>query len=170
MNLHVRTLTPEDQPSWRSLRLHALDTYPSAFLTTAAEQRARSADQDRAGLARGNWRGLFLSEDRLIGLAALIPMQHAEAKHRMEVGAIYVHPSYHGTPAAQTLLTRLKSEAKDKGALQLELLVEASNTRAIQFYERNGFVQYGRQPRAAITDHGTYDDCFFVCFLDDHAQ
>ena len=165
MITETRVLTPADQPRWRALRLEALERFPEAFLTTAEEQRRRAAADDRAQLAQGRWRGLFFGQE-LIGLGALIPVAYAAAAHRFEIGAVYVAETYWGTDAAQSFLNALEAEARQKGALQLELSVAANNPRAIRFYERNGFERMGLQPRAIIVDGVGQDDFFYVKMLD----
>ncbi|WP_245626915.1 GNAT family N-acetyltransferase [Aestuariivita boseongensis] len=163
--METRILTPADQPQWREIRLEALERFPEAFLTTADEQRRRAASDDRAQLAQGRWRGLFHGQD-LIGIGALIPMAYAAAAHRFEIGALYVSEVHWGTDAAQSFLNALEAEARQKGALQLELSVAANNPRAIRFYERNGFERMGIQPRAIIVDGVGQDDFFYVKMLD----
>lgn len=165
MTYDYRTLTPDDQALWRALRLEELRNYPEAFLTTAAEQEARSPEEDRAGLAHGTWRGLFHAEDP-IGLAAVLPMPRAAARHRIEIGAVYIRAGFRGTGAAQALLEAWEDEAHDYGALQLELDVACNNPRAIRFYERNGYERMGRKPRAMMRDGVGLDDFFYVKFLD----
>ena len=165
MRFRYVTLTPADQQAWRAVRLEALTRFPEAFLTTAEEQRARPASEDRASLAQGNWRGLT-DDDDLAAIAALIPMRYAAAAHRFEIGALYVKEDHWGSGAAQALLDALTDEARGRGALQLELSVAASNPRAIRFYERNGYVRYGTQPRAILMDGQGQDDFFYVRMLD----
>ena len=165
MRFDTRVLTPADQPNWRALRLEALERFPEAFLTTAEEQRNRAASDDRAQLAQGHWRGFF-DGDNLIGMGALIPMRYAAAAHRFEIGGFFISEAHWGTRAAQDFLESLEAEARDKGALQLELSVAASNARAIRFYERNGFQRFGTQPRAIISNGTGLDDFFYVKMLD----
>lgn len=165
MTAEVRRLTPADQPAWRDLRLEALTGVPEAFLTTAEEQRARSPAEDRAALATGNWWGLF--DGQMIGQGGLIPMRRAACAHRMEIGAVFVTGSARGTGAAAGLMQAMEAAALAGGALQLELSVAAGNQRAIRFYERLGFRQYGVQPRAVLLNGAPQDDLFLVKMLDD---
>ena len=165
MRHEVRTLTPADQPNWRRLRLQALERYPAAFLTTAGEQRARPASVDRAALSGGNWRGLFLSHE-MIGIGALIPKVQDACAHRVDIGAFFVIEDHWGSNAGQFFLDALESEARKRGALQMELSVASDNPRAIRFYERNGFERFGMQPRAVILDGHPVDDFFYVKMLD----
>lgn len=163
--LRVRTLTPDDQLIWRALRLEGLRTDPLAFLTTAAEQEARSPEADRAMLAHGRWRGVFAG-DALVGLGALLPMPQKLTAHRAEVGAVYVTGTHRGTGAARTLMLAIEDEARDIGIRQLELDVAAANTRAIQFYESLGFERTGTRPRAVWTEDGPLDDYTYIKYLD----
>lgn len=161
----VRSLTPDDQPIWRALRLAGLRDTPHAFLTTAAEQEARTADTDRAMLAQGRWRGVF-AKDVLAGIAALLPMPQKMAAHRAEVGAVYVAPAYRGAGIAYILMQALENEARSTGILQLELDVASANTRAIRFYEGLGYVRIGLRPRAIWTADGPLDDYTYLKYLD----
>ena len=165
MPFEMRLLTPADQPEWRHLRLMALEQFPMAFITTAKEQHARPASEDRAALSRGNSRGLFL-KNQMIGIAALIPMLRDACRHRMEIGAVFVVEDHWGTGAAQWFIEAIEAEARGRGALQLELSVAADNPRAIRFYERNGFERFGTQPRAIILDCAVQDDFSYVKMLD----
>ena len=160
-----RRLGPDDQADWRRLRLEGLERFPNAFLTTFAEQSARTPDQDRALLSHGTWRGLF-SGTQMIGLGALIPMRHQAARHRTELGAFYITPDHWGGGAAQYLWDALVAEARAAGALQIELSVSSQNPRAIRFYERNGCERVGVQPRAVLADGVATDDFAYVCYLD----
>ena len=165
MAFEMQILTPADQPEWRRLRLMALDRFPTAFITTAREQRARPSSEDRAALSQGHSRGLFLNQE-MIGIAALIPMSREACRHRMEIGAVFVVEDHWGTGAAQAFIEALEEEARRRNARQLELSVAADNPRAIRFYERNGFERYGVQPRAIMIDGQGLDDFFYVKMLD----
>ena len=164
MPREARRLTQADQPAWRNLRIEALERFPSAFLTGVEEQQQRSAAKDRAGLATGNWWGLFDTE--MIGQAALIPMPQIACTHRMEIGAFYLTPGFQGTGAAEYLMQTMEDAARARDALQLELSVAASNPKAIRFYEKLGFRRYGIQPRAVILNGQPQDDLFYVKMLD----
>lgn len=56
------------------------------------------------------------------------------------------------------MLNRVLTLAKALGYEQLELEVIDGNDRALRLYERLGFVQTGRTPRAFRYDDGSYRD------------
>jgi GNAT superfamily N-acetyltransferase len=62
--------------------------------------------------------------------------QHRE---RAEVEALNVEHPRHGTGLADELLGRAFDWAADLGLAALQLHATASNTRAMRFYERQGF-------------------------------
>lgn len=77
--------------------------------------------------------------------------------HRAEI-AIAVRKSCWGLGLGSALLNRVLTLAKALGYEQLELEVIDGNDRALRLYERLGFVQTGRTPRAFRYDDGSYRD------------
>jgi len=158
----ARLAKTEDAAAWRTLRLEALQNYPTAFLTTYAEGAAATVDDYAQRLAQGN-SFIAFDDETPIGVAALIPLSHrAQTAHRGEIGAVYVAASHHKSGAATILMTEIETQAKSRGIWQLELFVEASNKRAQAFYAKQGYVQAGRLPNAVVTPDGPADDLFLV--------
>jgi GNAT superfamily N-acetyltransferase len=60
------------------------------------------------------------------------------------VRGMAVRPAWHGHGVAQILLDRVEAEARAVGCLRLSLDTTAPLTRAVRFYERNGFRASGR--------------------------
>ena len=69
-----------------------------------------------------------------------------KVRHRAEFG-ISVAKEFWGLGIGQALTTACIACARAAGYIQLELNVVAENTRAISMYEKNGFVEYGRNPK-----------------------
>ncbi|MEL7097322.1 MAG: GNAT family N-acetyltransferase [Pseudomonadota bacterium] len=158
----ARRARAADAAAWRNLRIDALRAYPTAFLTTVEEAQARDVDAYAQMIEAGH---SFIALDREapIGIAALIPLTHStQTRHRAEIGAVYIAPSHHGTGAARTLMLAMETHAKSIGIWQLELFAEATNTRALTFYERLGFLRQGRLPNAVVGANGPADDIFLT--------
>jgi len=164
MALQVRRLTGKDAPAFRDVRLHALETFPHAFLTTAEEFRARPLSAHAQALEAGKTWGVFLNET-LVGMAAFLPLEFAAAAHRAEIGAFYVLPEHHGTGAADALMAEIAAKAKSAGIWQLELFVADDNPRALRFYARHGFCEQGRLPNAALMGGKMTSDIFMTVDL-----
>lgn len=112
-------------------------------------------------LEQGQSFGIF-DDQALVGTCALVQGHHARARHRAEIGGFFIRPAYHGTVAADSLMTALVEAAGGAGVWQLELFVNTDNTRAIRFYERHGFRREGRMPNAVISSAGPEHDWFYV--------
>lgn len=69
-----------------------------------------------------------------------------KVKHRAECG-ISVAREYWGLGIGRALLEACIKCAKEAGYTQLELSVVADNARAISLYKKEGFVEFGRNPK-----------------------
>lgn len=69
-----------------------------------------------------------------------------KVRHRAECG-ISVLKEYWGLGIGRALMEACIQCAKEAGYTQLELSVVAENERAIALYQKEGFVEYGRNPR-----------------------
>ncbi len=162
----IRLLGVEDLREWRRIRAEGLQLFPTAFLTTLAEERARPDSEVVAMLAQRVVFGAF-DGDRLVGTAALDPVAGAAAAaHRVALNAVYVSPDHHGRGTAERLMQAALDRAVRDGRLQVELHVAGDNGRAIRFYERAGFLRHGVLPRAARIDGVFVDDLYYVRHLD----
>ncbi|HWE05844.1 MAG TPA: GNAT family N-acetyltransferase, partial [Rhizomicrobium sp.] len=77
--------------------------------------------------------------------------------HTGDIGAMYVRDSARGTGLADALMTALLRHASTV-VEQVQLTVNAENTRAIKFYLRHGFRQIGIIPRSLHVGDRYYDD------------
>lgn len=62
----------------------------------------------------------------------------------LEIERIYVLKEFHGKKVGQALYEKAISIAKQKNAVYVWLGVWEENPRAISFYKKNGFVEFGR--------------------------
>lgn len=62
----------------------------------------------------------------------------------MEVGRIYVLKEFHRKKAGQMLYEKAIKIAKEKNVDYVWLSVWEENSRAIRFYEKNGFVAFDK--------------------------
>lgn len=156
--------TAKDADIWRSLRRDGIAHYPEAFLFSLEQHDASDPADDVARLASG---GKFLaySDGTPVGIIGLTRFGLPSMRHRAELGPLYVTSKLQGSTAAKQLLDAATDYAAAAGQWQLELAVNEANTRAVSFYLRNGFTQYGRLPNAALGENGPEHDLLLLRLL-----
>lgn len=88
-----------------------------------------------------------LIDDVIVGTAGIESLgSQYKVRHRAEFG-VSVDKAYWGLGVGSALLSACIKCAMLAGYKQLELNVVADNTRALALYSKNGFVEYGRNPR-----------------------
>ncbi|HKE51975.1 MAG TPA: GNAT family N-acetyltransferase [Actinomycetes bacterium] len=150
MKYRVHRVRAEDWTRIKPLRLAALADTPVAFVERyedaaafpdaewqfRAERAARDTNmQVLAASSDGDWVGM---------MSAFIP---EDEPRRAKLVGVWVHPDHRGRAAgvAQLLLDTVLNWARDEvGVDRIDLQVTETNTRAIAFYLRHGFVRNGK--------------------------
>jgi ribosomal protein S18 acetylase RimI-like enzyme len=160
----VRLLGPGDVPAYRALRLEGLALEPAAFASSLEDEQAQADDEWRTRLARGDTFGVF-DGDSLVGMATYYAENGAKLSHRGHLVGVYLQPAARGTGAADLLLAEVLRSARERLKF-LHLIVNAANGRARRFYERLGFVEFGRDPGGIVVDGTMYEDCLMMLRFD----
>lgn len=84
-----------------------------------------------------------------------------KVKHRAEFG-ISVAREYCGLGLGRALTEACIKCAKEAGYVQLELNVVAENTRAISLYKKEGFVEFGRNPKGFNSRTGGFQEVVYM--------
>jgi ribosomal protein S18 acetylase RimI-like enzyme len=159
--INVRRLTPDDAAAFHALRLAGLQDTPSAFGSSAAEERDMPPARIAERLAPADVRGIFGAFDgaRLVGLCALGREGMAKASHKAFVWGMYVAPDARRRGVGRMLLAEALALARSVTALrQVNLCVNAGNAAAIRLYESAGFKAFGREPGALLVDGVLHDE------------
>lgn len=161
----VRRFLPSEADLLRQIRLEGLQSDPEAFGSTHELESTKPPEfwsQWAAGTATF---GVFVDGPRARGLVAFLRASGPKAAHRSNLGAMYVAPDLRGTGAATALVEALIAHAATL-VEQVHLSVNADNQRAVRFYRRMGFVEYGREPRGLRHAGIDHDVLLMVRMLD----
>lgn len=161
----ARQLDQDDVSTFRALRLASLKDEPDNFGSTYEDWHSRPDAELRAFLKDEPIFAAF-DGDQPVGLTGLIPEKKSKQAHRWGLAMVYVAPEARGSGAANALMSTAVAFANGAGVLQLELSVNATNARAIRFYERHGFQHTGKIPRGYRIDGGFADEVLMVRLLD----
>jgi ribosomal protein S18 acetylase RimI-like enzyme len=156
MSIAVRLITPEDYDVFRALRLESLRLLPDCFAADPMQEEAMPKEEWLSRLASASSFGGFI-DGTLSGMVVFSRPSRPKLAHTGDIGAMYVRASAQGTSLAGALMTALLKHAETV-VEQVQLTVNAENTRAIKFYQRHGFRQIGIIPRSLHVGDRYYDD------------
>lgn len=107
------------------------------------------------------------NDGRVVGHALLDPMPLDAISHVFRL-TIVVHPGFLGQGVGTSLMRDLMDWAQQTPRVgKIELLVRATNERAIHLYSKLGFVEEGRfRNRVRLPDGELVDDIAMAWFLD----
>lgn len=140
--LVVRRLQPEEWQVLRDIRLVALADSPSAFASTLAREQAFTED---------DWRRRLTSGCSVVALDGGSPEPGAAVGLAggylhdgvPELIAMWVHPGWRGSGAADQLVEEVAAWAREQEAARLTLWVVEGNAVAERVYRRLGFAHTG---------------------------
>jgi GNAT superfamily N-acetyltransferase len=154
--VRARRLTLADAPEARALRLRGLQDHPRDFGAAYQDEAAQSPEQFAQNFQAVEWFGVDRN-DTLVACAILRIPTMAKLKHNGWVHGMYVAPEARGSAAGRLLIDAIEARAREAGLAILKLLATADNARAVRFYEKCGFVHYGREPASHQVDGVMYD-------------
>jgi RimJ/RimL family protein N-acetyltransferase len=131
---------------------------PGLLVSRPAELKLEAFEQKIAELTK---RGRYIvaeNELKIVGHAFLEPMPLEAVSHVFRLN-IVVHPGFLGQGIGEALMKELMEWAKRTLHVgKIELLVRASNQRAIRLYAKLGFVEEGRFKRRVRVPDGSFVD------------
>jgi RimJ/RimL family protein N-acetyltransferase len=159
----VRRIVRGDLERLKEIRLEAIQSHPEAFSRDPESERGLRLEDWLNRIEKGLW---FVCEQdgTWAGIAALGRNAGAKTEHVGSFGSMYVRPAYRGSGVADVLVKAVLDEAA-KHVEIVTLTVNAENLRAIALYERHGFREYGRAPRALKIDGRYHDELEMVRVL-----
>lgn len=157
----IRPLEAADAESFKKLRLLATKTSPSAIWPTHEEEAKMPVGDIAARIAATEAITVYgaFSSEALVGIAGLRRELLAKVRHKALIWGVFVDPGHRRKGIAQGLLEAAADHASRQwGVVQLMLCVNAENVGAKALYASQGFVPYGREPRAMFVDGQFYDE------------
>jgi RimJ/RimL family protein N-acetyltransferase len=133
------------------LRREALEAHPLAFSASLPEDRERLREFVRSALVPSQDAALFgaFVDDELVGMVGVVRNTGQKERHKALIWGMYVSLAYRRTGAGESLLRAAIEQARAwPGVQQVHLSVTEVAAEARRLYERQGFREWGREPRA----------------------
>ena len=147
----VRRLGPNDVVAVVALRCEALTLHPLAFSAAPPDDPDLLTQSLRSRLALPAESALFgaFVADTLVGMVGVVRNTGAKERHKALLWGMYVRAQHRRTGAGERLLRSALHQAQAwPGVHQVQLSVTESAQEARRLYERHGFHEWGREPRA----------------------
>lgn len=138
--MEVRTITSDDWPVWRELRLKALGDAPEAFGSSLSDWVDANATAWRQRLQDVAFNVIAEDLHAPVGQASGTAV---DGDH-VELISMWVDASVRGNGVAGMLIEAVCAWAGGMGAAEVRLSVRRSNERAIRSYLSSGFLTAGR--------------------------
>jgi GNAT superfamily N-acetyltransferase len=146
----VRKLEQNDAEAWALLRREALETHPLIFGASVPDEPNQLIDLILSRLAEREAAvfGAFVA-GLLVGTVGVRRNPNAKERHKSTLWGMYVAPSSRRIGAGEALLRVAIEEAGSWPHVdQVHLAVSELAVDAKRLYEKNGFREWGREPRA----------------------
>lgn len=160
----VRRLSSQEADMFRSIRLESLQQNPEAFGSTFEKELNEPRIYFLERFDRNTQFGGFVSGE-LMAIVGFHPLEGPKLSHKGVLWGMYVRPECRGTGLATALVESLIEYAREHQVEQIQLTVAASNPRALRFYRRMGFSEYGLERNALKYKGIYYDETLMVRFL-----
>jgi RimJ/RimL family protein N-acetyltransferase len=158
----IRLLKPTDAEQYYELRLEALKENPEAFAASYEEELNKSNPiqlyEERFSSPSHYNFGAFEGE-KLIGMVSLVPETRDKLKHKANIFAMYVTPTYRGKDIGKGLLETAINQAKEiEGLITVNLTVVSVNHGAKALYRKFGFETFGLEEKALKVKNVYFDE------------
>lgn len=125
-----------------------------------AEQEGRFLEQKTA--STNEIEIIALVDGKVVGTAGIEAVGTKDkVRHRAEFGISVLKEDW-GLGIGRALLQACIQCAKEAGYAQLELTVVAQNARAIALYQKEGFVEFGRNPGGFLSRTGGFQELVYM--------
>jgi ribosomal protein S18 acetylase RimI-like enzyme len=164
LNLNIREARVEDAAILVAADRDTAET-PGLLVSRSSELTLESFEKKIVELSKSGRYLVAEKDGKIMGHAFLDPMPLQAISHVFRL-TIVVHPGYESQGIGNALMKKLMDWATQTPRVRkIELLVRATNQRAIRLYSKLGFLEEGRfKDRVRLPDGSFVDDLAMAWF------
>lgn len=164
----VRKLDHDDAGAWALLRREALEAHPLAFGASIPDDPRLLVEFILARLDSTEESAIFgaFTDTTMIGMIGIRRDAGKKERHKALIWGMYVTAVERRCGAGAMLVVTAIQQARSwDGIEQVHLSVSDVATEAKRLYEKHGFEEWGREPRALCWDGRFVDEIHMVLYL-----
>ena len=169
MDCAIRQLEHDsDAEGWALLRKEALECHPLAFGATVPDDPRQLVDliKERIGSSKESVVFGAFRAASMIGIVGLRRHAGKKERHKASIWGMYVTAGSRRGGVGDMLLCKAIDQARSwPGVEQIHLTVSDLATEARRLYEKHGFREWGREPRALCWEGRCVDEAHMVLDL-----
>lgn len=165
----VRAIRPDELDQWWELRLQGLREHPDAFGADYDASVERGPGHLEASTHEGGIGRIFgaVTPDGRIVSQAGVYHEGGKRSHIAVFWGVHTHPDWRGKGLSRALIRLAIEHCRSFPEIrQVHISVNANNTAALAVYTGAGFIPWGREPRALMTESGFHDEIHMAMMLD----
>lgn len=170
VSTQVRLLHKDDAEAWALVRREALEAHPLAFGASVPEELSALAEAVRPRLSPNDESAVFgaFDGDSLIGIVGIVRNAGIKERHKSLIWGMYVTARSRRRGVGALLVRAAIEQARSWPGVELvHLAVSETAADAKRLYERLGFQEWGREPRALVWGGRFADELHMVLDLCD---
>jgi RimJ/RimL family protein N-acetyltransferase len=168
--IEIRKLTLQDAAQYRTVRLQALQQFPTAFGSSWEAEQKVTVQEIQTRWSSHDPETFFIvgafDAGILVGMVGFLKNDRQKLAHKGTIWGMYVSLIAQQSGIGTRLVTYLLDQAKrNSGLEQIQLAVVSDNVSAKRLYEKLGFQTYGTEKRALQVDGQFYDEDLMALFV-----
>ena len=163
-SIEIGRLPEERWADYRSIRLEALQSEPTAF-SSSFEEESRFPEQTWKARLRN---ALFaLADCRPVGTVAIVLSDGVKTRHIASIFGMYVAQQYRNRGIGSMLLESAITFAEEHAEIRkIKLTVNPEQKPAVELYVGHGFITVGRYSQDVQVNGKFYDELLMEKTLD----
>lgn len=165
----VRAIRPDELEAWWELRLQGLREHPDAFGADYDASAERGPGHLEASTREGGIDRIFgaITAEGRIDSQAGVYHEGGKRRHIAVIWGVHTHPDWRGKGLSKALIRLAIEHCRSFPEIrQVHISVNAENAAALAVYTGAGFIPWGREPRALMTESGFHDEIHMEMMLD----